>query len=147
MTPVILPETDLEAVAPLLDLFDAVMLLGGGDVDPARYGAEPHPEVYGVDRHRDELEIALVHEAARRNLPTLAVCRGIQVVNVALDGTLIQHVPDVADTFEHRPAPELGSTPVMHDVTVDPGSRVAEATGRTLLHCASHHHQAIDRLG
>jgi putative glutamine amidotransferase len=147
MTPVILPETDLEAVASMLDMFDAVLLLGGGDVDPARYGADAQAEVYGVDPHRDELEIALVHEAARRDLPTLAVCRGIQVVNVARGGTLHQHVPDLPGVLDHRPDASLGSTPVMHDVAVDPGSRVAEATGRTLLRCASHHHQAVDRLG
>ncbi len=147
MTPVILPETDLEAVASMLDMFDAVLLLGGGDVDPARYGGEAHGEVYGVDRHRDELEISLVHEAARRDLPTLAVCRGIQVVNVARGGTLHQHVPDLPGVLEHRPDASLGSTPVMHEVVVDPGSRVAEATGRTVLQCASHHHQAVDRLG
>jgi putative glutamine amidotransferase len=147
MTPVILPETDLEAVASMLDMFDAVLLLGGGDVDPARYGADAQAEVYGVDPHRDELEIALVHEAARRDLPTLAVCRGIQVVNVARGGTLHQHVPDLPGVMDHRPDASLGSTPVMHDVAVDHGSRVAEATGRTLLRCASHHHQAVDRLG
>ena len=147
MTPVILPETDLEAVASMLDMFDAVLLLGGGDVDPARYGAHAQAEVYGVDPHRDELEIALVHEAARRDLPTLAVCRGIQVVNVARGGTLHQHVPDLPEVLAHRPDASLGSTPVMHDVAVDHGSRVAEATGRTLLRCASHHHQAVDRLG
>jgi len=147
MTPVILPETDLESVASLLDLLDGVLLLGGGDVDPARYGEERHPEVYGVDRHRDDLEISLVNEAVRRSLPLLAVCRGPQVVNVALGGTLIQHLPDVAGTSQHRPAPDLGSDPVMHDVTVDAGSRVAQATGHTVLNCASHHHQAIDRLG
>ena len=100
-----------------------------------------------MDPHRDELEIALVHEAARRDLPTLAVCRGIQVVNVARGGTLHQHVPDLPGVLAHRPDASLGSTPVMHDVAVDHGSRVAEATGRTLLRCASHHHQAVDRLG
>jgi putative glutamine amidotransferase len=100
-----------------------------------------------VDRHRDELEIALVQEASRRDLPTLAVCRGIQVVNVAFGGTLVQHVPDLPGMIEHRPPAELGSTPVIHEVKVEPDSRVAGATGRTVLSVASHHHQAIDRLG
>jgi len=147
LSPVILPESDLDSVASMLGMFDAVLLLGGGDVDPARYGEEPHPEVYGVDRHRDELEINLVHEASRRGLPTLAVCRGIQVVNVAYGGTLVQHVPDLRGITDHRPGPDFGSTPVIHEVTVEPDSRIAEATGRTVLSVASHHHQAIDRPG
>jgi putative glutamine amidotransferase len=147
MTPVILPQTDLDAVASLLDMFDAILLLGGGDVDPARYRAEAHPEVYGVDGDRDQLEISLVRGAAGRDLPTLAVCRGIQVVNVARGGTLLQHVPDLPGVLDHRPDASLGSHPVMHEVSVEPGSRVAEATGRVILECASHHHQAIDRLG
>ena len=147
MTPVILPETDLEAVASMLDMFDAVLLLGGGDVDPSRYGGDMHDEVYGVDPHRDELEISLVREAERRDLPTLAVCRGIQVVNVARGGTLHQHVPDLPGVLQHRPPASQGSVPVMHDVTLEPDSRLAQATGHTLLRCASHHHQAVDRLG
>ncbi|MDP9344038.1 MAG: gamma-glutamyl-gamma-aminobutyrate hydrolase family protein [Actinomycetota bacterium] len=147
LTPVILPETDLESVVSMLDMFDAILLLGGGDVDPARYGAEAHSEVYGVDPHRDDLEISLVREAVRRDLPTLAVCRGIQVLNVARGGTLLQHVPDLPGVLDHRPDASLGSHPVMHQVEVKPDSRVAEATGRTVLTCASHHHQAVDRLG
>ena len=143
----ILPETDLQAVASMLDMFDAVLLLGGGDVDPTRYGGDLHHEVYGVDPHRDELEIALVSEADRRGLPTLAVCRGIQVVNVARGGTLHQHVPDLPGVIDHRPPPSEGSNPIIHEVRVEPDSRIAGATGRTVLRCASHHHQAVDLLG
>ena len=144
MRPVILTEPDPDP-ADVLDPFDGLLLLGGGDVDPGRYGAERHPELYGIDDDRDGLEIALVRTAAERGLPTLGICRGAQVVNVAFGGTLLQHLPEIAGLKTH--GVPGGGRPAMHAVKVSPGSRLADATGREVLDCSSHHHQGIDRLG
>ncbi len=134
-----------EPSADLLDRFDGLVLAGGGDVVPARYGAtERHPRVYGEDPARDATEIALVREAVERAVPTLAICRGIQVTNVAFGGTLLQHLPDV-DMPGHGPTGD--GTHVLHDVKVASGSRLAEACSSSVLSTASHHHQGLDRLG
>ena len=142
--PALLPmlaESPEEALEP----FDGLLLVGGGDVDPSRYGAEPHPQVYGVDPERDAMEIGLIHAADAVGLPTLAICRGIQIINVAFGGTLHQHLPDVPGLIQHGvPGQDEGSR---HEVKVAESSRVAEACGQAALVCASHHHQAVDRLG
>ena len=145
LRPLVVAESDTEAALEVLDRVDGLMLLGGGDVDPSRYGAEPHPEVYGVDRERDAVEIALILAAANRGIPTLAICRGIQLVNVAFGGTLVQHLPDVPGLVQH--GVPGGGTPARHTVKVTPDTRLAEAVGRETLECSSHHHQALDRLG
>lgn len=145
MRPLLLPPTPglspEEALAP----FDGLLLAGGGDVDPARYGAgPPHPAVYGVDPDRDEAELGLVAAALAGGLPTLAICRGLQVLNVALGGTLHQHLPDLSGMDLH--GHPTGQTSVLHDVKVQPGTRLAAACGREILRCTSHHHQGVDRL-
>jgi putative glutamine amidotransferase len=130
----------------LLESFDALLLAGGGDIDPVRYGAHHrHAAVYGVDPDRDELEISLVREALDSGMPTLAICRGIQSVNVAMGGTLHQHLPDVDGLDEHRRLP--GQTSPMHDVKVAESSRIFQAAGRTMLSSWTSHHQGLDRLG
>ncbi len=138
-------ESEPEAGLEVLDHVGGLLLLGGGDLDPATYGAEGHAKVYGVDRDRDTLELALVRRALDRGMPVLAICRGLQVLNVALGGTLIQHVPDLGGTTEHG-VPGGGGT-VMHDVKAEPGCLLAEVTGAEVLATSSHHHQAIDTLG
>lgn len=132
--------------AEILEPFDGLMLVGGGDVDPARYGAEPDVEHnYGVETDRDELEIALLHEADRIGMPTLAICRGMQVMNVAFGGTLHQHLPDLPGHLEHGvPVADTIST---HDVTPTPWSRLSATTKSGALACSSHHHQGVDRMG
>ena len=142
---VLLPP-DLDAnPGDLLAPFDALLLAGGGDVEPARYGGgDPHPAVYGVDPIRDEAELRLVRAAVAAGLPTLAVCRGLQVLNVALGGTLHQHLPDLQGMDLHG-HPTRNSS-VLHDVKLSTGTRVAEACGREVLRCTSHHHQAVDRI-
>ena len=142
--PLAVMETDPDAALEVLDRVDGLMLLGGGDLDPATYGAAGHERVYGVDRERDAVELALVRAALDRAMPVLAICRGLQVLNVALGGTLIQHVPDLGGTTEHG-VPGGGGT-VMHDVKVEPGSLLAAVTGAEVLATSSHHHQAIDSL-
>ena len=133
------PISDDEAVERLAR-FDGLVLIGGADVDPARYGAEPHPETSGAVGDSDAFETALARAAVILGTPTLAICRGHQVLNVALGGTLVQHLPDRADVIEHRRG-------VLHDVQVDPGSRLADAIGTSRPSCYSWHHQAVDRLG
>jgi putative glutamine amidotransferase len=128
-----------------IESFDGLVVVGGGDIDPARYGGRGHPSTYGVDRVRDEAEIELVRAADRVALPTLAICRGIQVVNVAFGGTLHEHLPDVAGLQDHG-IPMTGD-PILHEVSVTGGSRLHEATGRRSFSCSSHHHQAVDRAG
>jgi putative glutamine amidotransferase len=132
--------------AEVLEPFDGLVLLGGGDVDPARYGAVSHPEVYGVDPDRDDLELDLAQEAVAAGLPLLAICRGLQVLDVALGGTLLQHLPDLPRLAEHgRPQADRGAA--LHDVVIERGSRLAEAVGgEALADCVSVHHQATDRV-
>ncbi|MFB3739339.1 MAG: gamma-glutamyl-gamma-aminobutyrate hydrolase family protein [Candidatus Velamenicoccus archaeovorus] len=128
----------------LLHGFQGLLLVGGGDVDPARYGAQGHGEIYGVEPDRDALEIDLLREAAERELPTLAVCRGMQVLNVAFGGTLIPHLPEHEGFIEHGiPSGVEGRR---HAVKVAAGSLLADATGVEVLTCSSHHHQGVDRV-
>lgn len=128
---------------PVLDRIDALMLAGGADLDPSSYGAEPHPETAGTSPRRDAVEIALVRRALQREMPVLGICRGMQLLNVALGGTLQQHVPDIVSTDAHRSTPGTFSD---HDVRLEPGSLAARAS-RGLFAIKSHHHQAVGKLG
>jgi putative glutamine amidotransferase len=131
------------AADEVVAVLDGLVLTGGGDVDPLAYGEEPAPEVGGVDVARDESERALLAAALRIDLPVLAICRGCQVLNVELGGTLHQHLPDVVGHSEHRSAPY-----VFGDVEVAtvPGSVTAEVFGvAPVVRCS--HHQAIRDLG
>lgn len=134
--PVVVPPTDDTALlAAAIDRCDAMVLMGGGDVNPERYGQTEHARLYGVDDFLDGFEIAAVRRALERDIPILAICRGHQVLNVALGGSLVQHL-DTTD--DHRD--------VMHTVRLVPGSRVAAAMGTLEPDVHSFHHQAIDRL-
>ena len=134
----------LPPIASLLDhlpqslgRFDALVLHGGGDVDPRRYGQEPSADqLYGIVDAHDEVELAVVSAALEIDLPVLAICRGMQIMNVALGGTLVQHI----GTEDHWFA--------THRVTVSAGSRIAKAMGADEARaCHSVHHQSIDALG
>jgi putative glutamine amidotransferase len=129
----------------LLEPFDGLVLVGGGDVDPARYGATGNEHAYGVEPDRDALEIALLLAADRLGVPTLAICRGMQVMNVAFGGTLHGHLPDIDGLLEHGVPVE--DTRTIHPVEVVRGSRLQATIGEALLSCSSHHHQGIDRVG
>jgi putative glutamine amidotransferase len=130
----------------LLGPFDGLVLVGGGDVDPARYGATPEGEhVYGIEPDRDELEIGLVRAADRMAVPTLCICRGMQIMNVAFGGTLHQHLPGMSGVLEH--GVPVANTQTMHDVEPLPGSRLLATAGVRELRCSSHHHQGVDRVG
>lgn len=144
--PVILPTLATADADAVLASFSGVMLAGGGDVDPARYAAERHPAVYGVDPARDELELAVVRAALARGLPVLAICRGLQLVNVACGGTLWQHLPDVEGRDVHGD-PTARRT-ITHDVEAKPDSRLATVAGGPRLEgCVSHHHQGVAEVG
>jgi putative glutamine amidotransferase len=127
----------------LLERFDGLLLMGGGDVDPARYGEEPRPEVVGVNRTRDDFELRLVQAAVEREMPILAICRGMQVVNVALGGSLIQHIAD-GGPVRHRIGDDGYAT---HAVRLEQNSRVAAAIGVERVESACSHHQSVARLG
>ncbi|HKH87889.1 MAG TPA: gamma-glutamyl-gamma-aminobutyrate hydrolase family protein [Acidimicrobiales bacterium] len=144
--PVILPvqEEHEAALDSLVGRLDGLLFTGGPDVDPARYGAEPHPRSQQPRFQRDEAELALLAAAERSGVPVLAVCRGMQLLNVARGGTLVQHLPDVVGHEEHNPTPGAFSK---HLVRIEEGSLLHQALGWRERYVPTHHHQAIDRLG
>ena len=143
--PVRLPPGDPDPAA-LLDGVDGIVLCGGGDIDPARFGgAAAHDAIYSTCAERDDFELALVRECLDRATPTLAICRGLQVLNVACGGDLHVHLPDVVgESVAHRVSRERHTR---HPVRLDPSSRLAALLGAEPVTVASWHHQAIDRLG
>jgi len=130
-----LPET--------LDLVDGLVFSGGSDLDPELYAAESHPETGGVIRERDDFELELMRVALERDVPMLAICRGSQVLNIALGGDLEQHVPDRVGTELHREVPGVFSE---HDVAVVDGTKLASIIGER-HDVKSHHHQGFGSLG
>ncbi len=116
--------------------FDGVLLPGGADLNPLRYGQQPAPEVVGVVDFQDTVELAVARLVIDLGLPTLAVCRGMQVLNVALGGTLVQHL--ALSSVDHRSS--------VHEVAVAPESRLARVLGATRVPVSSYHHQSVDRI-
>jgi len=138
----LLPPAQPGAAEELLARVDGLLLAGGGDIEPARYGAGDHPAQYGLDPERDELELELATTAVAMGVPVLGICRGVQLLNVAFGGTLVQHLPD-GDGVVHRDEAKQA----MHEVEVEPESRLAGALGQLTAFCRSHHHQALERVG
>src|SRR5829696_9705531 len=127
-----------------LDPLDALVLAGGADVDPAAYGAEPHHCTTGTRPERDAAEIPLARRALERDIPVLGICRGMQLLNVALGGTLAQHLPEAPGVETHR---SVAGTFSEHHVRLDPDSLACTAAGVESFVVWSHHHQGVDRLG
>ncbi len=141
----LLPPQPVDPVtaARVIDGLDGLVITGGTDVDPAAYGQNPHPATDAPAGDRDDWEFALLDAALRRRLPVLGICRGAQVLNVALGGTLHQHLPDVLGHSGHRQGDAVFATSTVSTV---PCSRLAQLVGDGLeVQC--YHHQAIDRLG
>ncbi|MGH2769794.1 MAG: gamma-glutamyl-gamma-aminobutyrate hydrolase family protein [Actinomycetota bacterium] len=124
--------------------FDGLLFLGGGDVDPVRYGEDRRAECFGVDEATDAFEIALAQAALHRQMPILAVCRGMQVLNVALGGSLHQHLCPEGPLCHGGPGRQEVSH---HPIRLREGSRTARAMGLEEVICVSDHHQALARLG
>jgi putative glutamine amidotransferase len=147
-TPVLLPP--LPGIAEAAARLDGLVLSGGGDIDPERYGAAADPQCGPPSARRDEAELALARAALDQQLPVLGICRGLQIMNVALGGTLHQHLPDLVGHDDH--SPEEGGYG-RHEVKVAAGTRLAAILGRTDLMdhlpvvVPTHHHQAVDQLG
>ena len=136
-------ENDPDAI---LDLVDGVMLCGGVDLDPARYGSEPGEFTDAPVTDRDGFELALARRAIERDVPMLGICRGMQVINVAAGGTLTQHLPDDVGHEDHRRV--LGTFDgADHDVRLAEGSLAARAAGESHHATKSHHHQGVAKVG
>lgn len=135
--PVVISLVDPADAAPVLARLDGLVVTGGADVDPAAYGADPEPLLERTDPARDETDLAMCRAAVAANRPTLAICRGVQALNVAMGGTLVQHIDD------HMVMACFNQT--VHSVTVEPDSRLAAAVGgeRTALEVNTLHHQCI----
>jgi putative glutamine amidotransferase len=130
----------------LLDLLDGLVLAGGADIDPTSYGEHAHAETVDTVPERDRFEIALARAAIERDLPVLGICRGMQLINVAYGGTLLQHLPELFGHHEHlRVAGTFDGAD--HDVELVEGTLAARAAGETHHATKSHHHQGVDRLG
>lgn len=143
---IIVPDLSREEAVELFSDCDGLLLTGGEDVDPVRYGATPHPKLGTLDPRRDENELALVVEARARDLPILGICRGIQLCNVAYGGTLIQDLlSERPGVIDHDPPSDRQER--SHDIAVTPQTRLAEVLGDGPARANSFHHQAIDRLG
>jgi putative glutamine amidotransferase len=143
--PLVLPpgEADPER---LLDLVDGLILAGGGDIDPETYGGDSHETIYLVSSERDDFELSLARGAIeRRHLPILCICRGTQIMNTALGGTLYSHIPDhFGSKVDHRLPPRR---PTRHPVRVEGDTVLARILGETRVETCSWHHQAVRQLG
>ena len=129
----------------LADL-DGLLLTGGGDIDASEFGDENNPQVYGINRKRDKMELDLVREAKKRGTPVFGICRGLQVMNVAMGGTLIQHIPDeIQSQLEHFGVDDRQE--LMHDVSIQENTKLHDIIGKSRIGVNSIHHQSIKKLG
>jgi putative glutamine amidotransferase len=142
---VLLPVDDRHPLE-LLDRIDGLLVIGGADIDPSMYGQGLDPKTESTYPDRDGFELALLNAAIERELPVLGICRGMQALNVALGGTLVQHIPEVNGTNPHRRV--VGTFDgTDHTVELEAGSLAARAAGEELHTARCHHHQAVDKLG
>ncbi|MFL5583275.1 MAG: gamma-glutamyl-gamma-aminobutyrate hydrolase family protein [Gemmatimonadaceae bacterium] len=146
LVPLIVPPlTSADAASAVLDSVAGLVLTGGEDVDPARYGEQRHEKVRSVNAARDATEAALIQEARARGTPVLAICRGIQMLNVALGGTLVQDIPSQCNTdiVHDEEGPRDSRS---HEVSIEPGSLIARAVGTDHLTVNSFQHQSVKRV-
>ena len=140
--PALIPPSE-QGIEEILDAVHGLVFSGGSDLDPDLYEQQAHEETFGIVPERDRAELALLEAALARDLPLLAVCRGSQVLNVARGGDLVQHLPDVVGDDKHKHTPGTFGD---HDVTLEPGTRLAELLGDRAP-VKSHHHQGFGRVG
>jgi putative glutamine amidotransferase len=145
LTPLVLPPLEPRELDAVASVVDGVVLTGGEDVDPSEYGEERGPMTTSIHRRRDQCELALARLAHERRIPTLAICRGIQLVNVAFGGSLIQDITlECPSPINHDQSKERETR--VHDVTIEKGSMLAAAVGETGISVNSSHHQAVARI-
>ncbi|HSN94438.1 MAG TPA: gamma-glutamyl-gamma-aminobutyrate hydrolase family protein [Anaerolineaceae bacterium] len=145
---VVAPDLSTEDLPALIGLCDGFLLCGGGDVEPSRYGTASCGRLSGVDQPRDQFEIDLIQALMPANKPMLAICRGVQVLNVALGGTLICDIAtDLPRAAKHDYFPGYKRDLVVHEVDIQPKTLLAKALGATKTGTNSIHHQALDKLG
>ncbi|HUF00968.1 MAG TPA: gamma-glutamyl-gamma-aminobutyrate hydrolase family protein, partial [Gaiellaceae bacterium] len=140
--PLVVPPSE-SGIAETLDALDGIVFSGGADLDPASYGAEAHPATDEPQRRRDAGELALLRAALEQDVPTLAICRGSQLLNVVRSGDLVQHLPEVVGDEKHKATPGTFS---QHGVRIDPESRLGRLVGEHAP-VKSHHHQGLGRVG
>lgn len=143
--PLMVANLDPALAAGYAQTADALLLTGGGDIDPARYGETPDRDLGSVDPERDAFELELYRAFREAGKPVLGVCRGVQLINTAHGGTLHQHLPSVSATWQHDQQ-DLRGMP-FHEVQLEPGSALARAFGATTVRTNSYHHQAVDKVG
>ncbi len=144
LIPVNLSNAELDELLPRLD---GVLFPGGGDIDPALFAGRPHAEVYGIDPDRDRIELHLTRRAAEGQKPFFGICRGIQVINVAMGGSLYTHIADQhPDALRHDWYPDVPREYLAHPVQVAADSQLAEVLGQTAVETNSLHHQGVDRV-
>ena len=141
--PLLVPPSG-EGVGETLDVLDGIVFSGGIDIDPTRYGSERHPATDAAQAHRDEGELALLAAALERDVPTLAICRGFQLLNILRGGDLVQHLPEEIGHEGHRETLGVFSE---HPVEVKDGTRLAAIIGERHGGVKSSHHQGAGRVG
>lgn len=145
LVPLVVPPLSESELAGVVEAVQGIVLTGGEDVDPSEFGAERHPQTQDPHSERDKCELALVHIAREMRIPTLAICRGMQVVNVAFGGTLIQDIAsEQPSAMKHDRASERRIR--VHDVRIERASKLARAMGDSSITVNSSHHQALDRV-
>ena len=145
--PMPLVDHGADSAASYIEMIDGLLLTGGPDIDPARYGAEPHLKCKLVHPRRENFEAELTRLAIERGVPILGICLGHQTINVALGGTLIQHLPDSVPGYPLEHAGDGKNPMPRHSVALDPASRLAAVLGTHAVEVTTSHHQAVDRVG
>lgn len=143
--PVVIPPMEVGLIGALLDHLDGICLSGGPDIHPDHYGHEPHDQLGPTAPDLDHFELEIARKADAAGLPTLGICRGMQAINISRGGTLLQHIPDLWVTVEHRQ--KMPGQTASHRVDLDPESQVAKIVGSPLIAVNSFHHQAVGDIG
>lgn len=143
--PILLPfRSDLSLIGQYVDHFDGIVFSGGDDLDPALFGEERHPKAIPIDLLRQKFELALLAEVERRRVPALGICCGSQLMNVHRGGSLIQFLPDQANTLEHR---KVGTELKRHSVALDVNSQIGSAIGKPEISVNTYHKQSVAKIG